>query len=137
MATGPTCPSSDHVLRLFEAADFLDAHAGAAEFLGQAFLLVDGHRVDQTLEHRAGKYAVRPAIFRFLPGIGLEARIDPRALEVLLECDGRRTLQDLVAEAASRRGEAESPIAVLVEETSRQLVERGFMIPVVAGRNGA
>jgi methylase of polypeptide subunit release factors len=136
MAAGPTCPSSDHALRLFEAADFLNCRAGAAEFLGQAFALVDGHRVDQTLQYRAGKYAVGPAIFRLLPGIGLETRIDPRALEVLLECDGRRTLQDLVAETAIRRGEAEGPLAKLVEETSRQLVERGFMIPVVDGKKG-
>jgi methylase of polypeptide subunit release factors len=136
MAAGPTCPSSDHVLRLFEAADFLELHPGAAEILGQAFALVEGHQVDQTLEFRAGKYVVGPAIFRLLPGIGLEARIDPRALEVLLEGDGRRTLQELVAGTATRRGEAEGRIAKLVEETSRQLVQRGFMIPVVDDNNG-
>ena len=93
--------------------------------------------MDQTLEYTAGKYVVGPAIFRCLPGIGLEARIDPRVLEVLLECDGRRALQDLVAETASRRGEAEGPLAKLVEETSRQLVERGFMIPVVDHKKGS
>ena len=136
MADGPTGPSSSHALRLFDAADFLDARTDAVDFLGHAFALVDGHRVDQTLEYATGKYAVGPAIFRFARGIGLEARIDPRVLEVLLECDGRRTLRDLVAETASRRGDDEAPLARLVETTARQLVERGFMIPVVEGNQG-
>jgi methylase of polypeptide subunit release factors len=135
MATGPTCPSSDHVLRLFGAADFLQSYG--SELLRHTFKLVDGHRVDQTLSHSAGKYLVGPAVFRCLPGIGLEARIDARALEVILECDGHRALGDLVAEAALRREEADGSVAELVEEQVRQLVERGFMIPIVNdGRGG-
>jgi hypothetical protein len=93
--------------------------------------MVDGHRVDQTLGHPEGKYVVGPAIFRFPAGIGLEARIDPRALDVLLECDGRRTLGDLVRDAAERRGEDVGSVSELVAGPVRHLVERGFMVPMV------
>jgi methylase of polypeptide subunit release factors len=131
MATGPTCPSGDHVLRLFKAADFLESLNGD-RLLRYAFKLVDGHRVDQTLSYPSGKYLVGPAVFRCVPGIGLEARIDARALEVILECDGSRALADLATEtAAMRRGETDGSVRDLVEEPIRQLVERGFMIPIV------
>lgn len=136
MAAGPSCQSSDHILRLFAAADFLESRPQAAELLRHAFTLVKGHRVDQTLDYTRGTYAVGPAIFRFLPGLGLEAHIDARALEVLLECDGRRTLGELVAEVAARRGDDEGAVATLVEKTARLLVERGFMVPITDGKEG-
>lgn len=136
MAAGPSCQSSDHVLRLFAAADFLESRPQAAELLRHAFALVEGHRVDQTLDYKRGTYTVGPATFRLLPGLGLEAGIDARALEVLLECDGRRTLGELVAEVAARRGDNEKAVATLVEKTARPLVERGFMVPITDGGKG-
>lgn len=136
MAAGPSCQSSDHVLRLFAAADFLESRPQPAELLSHTFTLVEGHRVDQTLDYKRGTYTVGPATFRFLPGLGLEAGIDARTLEVLLECDGRRTLGELVADVATRRGDNESAVATLVEKTARLLVERGFMVPITNSGKG-
>jgi methylase of polypeptide subunit release factors len=130
MATGPGCQSSDHILRLFDAADFLASERGR-DLFRQAYRMADGHRVDQTLNFSDGAYSVRPAVFRCVPGMGLEARVDARALEVLLECNGERSLDDLVREAAQRRGEPVDDVKKLVEAAGRQLVERGFMIPIV------
>src|SRR5439155_21335339 len=45
-AVGPTAPSGDHILRLFDAADFLESCRGDG-LLRHAFALVDGHRIDQ------------------------------------------------------------------------------------------
>ena len=42
-----------------------------------------------------------------------------------------RALDDLVKEAAHRRGESVDDVKKLVEAAGRQLVERGFMIPIV------
>jgi hypothetical protein len=130
MATGPTCPSSDQILRLFDAADFLESARGR-DVLGHVYRFGAGHRVDQTLSFAAGSYAVGPAVFRLVPGIGLEAHVDARALDVLIACDGQRRLGDLVAEAALGRGEAVEEVGRLVEQPIRQLVERGFMVPIV------
>jgi methylase of polypeptide subunit release factors len=134
MSTGPSRTSGDHVRRLFTAADFLES-VNDRQLLTYAFKLVDGHRVDQTLAYPSEKYVVGPAIYRHLAGIGVEAQIDPRALEVLLECDGQRTLGALASETAERRGETVDAVAELVESPVRQLVERGFIIPIVEGRN--
>lgn len=133
MAQGPSGSCSDQILRLSEAADFLESPAGR-DLFGHAFKLVEGHTVDQTLTFGDGKYAVAPAIFRCVPGLGLEAPVDARALEVLLECQGDCSLGELTATTAEDRGEPVDAVRALIEPTVRQLVERGFMIPVSTSR---
>ena len=133
MSEGPTGPCSEQILRLFDAADFLESPAGG-ELFAQAFRLVDGHAIDQTLRFSDGRYAVAPAIFKCVPGLGLQAPVDARTLEVLLECNGDRTLGELVAATAADRGEPVDALQGLIGQTVRQLVERGFMVPVSVGR---
>jgi methylase of polypeptide subunit release factors len=129
-ATGPPTAASDHILRVFDAMDFLESCGDG--LMSRAYALVHGHRVDQTLLYPDGKYLVGPAVFR-LPGLGLEGHVDARALEVLLECDGSRTLGDLVSETASRQEVRTESVAALAEPAVRHLVERGFMIPAPSG----
>ena len=135
MTAGPTGACSDQILRLFDAGDFLES-AGGLHLFDHTFKLIDGHTVDQSLKFTRGQYAVAPAIFRSVPGLGLEAPIDARALEVLLECTGERRLGELTASTADARGESEDAVRALIEPTVRQLVEGGFMIPVSNPRQG-
>ena len=135
MADGPTGSCSDQILRLFDGADFLESPAGQNLF-AHAYSMIEGHTIDQALRYRDGHYAVAPAIFRLVPGLGLQAPIDARALEVLLECKGDRALGDLIKTTAEDRGEAVEAVQSLVGDTVRQLVERGFMVPAPQGRQG-
>ena len=128
MSEGPTGMCSDQILRLFDAADFLESPAGR-DLFAHGYSLADRHTIDQTLRYSDGRYGVAPAIFRVVPGLGLEAPVDARALEVLLECRSDRRLGDLVAQTAADRGESVTALQTLVGDTVRQLVERGFMIP--------
>lgn len=133
MADGPTGSCSEQILRLFDAADFLESLAGQ-DLFARAYTLVEPHTIDQTLRYHDGQYAVAPAIFRKVPGLGLQAPVDARALEVLLECGNGKILGDLVEATASDRGEPAGPLRTLIGNTVRQLVERGFMVPAPQGR---
>lgn len=133
MAQGPTRQSSDDIMRLFDAGDFLESDAGR-KLWQHAYKFVDGHRIDQTLSYPAGSYVIGPAVFRCVPGIGVEARVEARALDVLLECNLHQSLGDVVTEAAKRRGETENDVKELVEAAVRDLVEKGFLIPVIHDR---
>jgi hypothetical protein len=129
MSEGPTGACSDQILRLFDAADFLESPAGQ-DLFRHAYTLVEGHTVNQALDFRDGKYGVAPAVFQCVPGLGLEAPVDARALEVLLECRADRALGELVTATAADRGESVEAVQGLVGGAVRELVERGFMIPV-------
>jgi hypothetical protein len=133
MADGPTGGCSDALLRLFDAADFLESPRGQ-DLFAHAYSMVAPHTIDQTLGYSNGSYAVAPAIFRSVPGLGLAVPVEARALEVLLECKGDRLLGELVEATANDRGEPVSELRALIADTVRQLVERGFMVPVVDGR---
>jgi methylase of polypeptide subunit release factors len=128
MSEGPTGMCSDQILRLFDGADFLESPAGR-DLFAHAYSLVERHTIDQTLGYSDGRYAVAPAIFRVVPGLGLQAPVDARALEVLLECRSDRRLGDLVEQTARDREESLAELQTFVGDTVRQLVERGFMIP--------
>ncbi len=135
MSDGPTGECSDHILRLFDAADFLESPRGR-DLFAHRYTLVEGHTIDQALRYADGRYAVAPAFFRLVPGLGLEAPVDARALEVLLECTSDRVLGDLIKATAADRGEPVEEVEKLIGETVRQLVERGFMVPAPQGREG-
>jgi len=135
MATGPSRPSSDDIVRLFDTSDFL-ARCDGDEIFQHAYAPLEGHRIDQALEFDAGRYAVGPAVYRRVPGIGIEAHVDAAALEVLLECDGRRLLGDVVADTAERRGETVAAVRTLVAGPVRRLIESGFFVPMVAHKEG-
>jgi methylase of polypeptide subunit release factors len=135
MADGPTGACSDQILRLFDAADFLESPAGK-DLLGHAYTLVEGHTVNQALAFRDGQYGVAPAIFQIVPGLGLDVPVDARALEVLFECGAGRTLGDIISAIARDRGEPDGALAALLLPAVRQLIEAGFMIPVPDGKQG-
>jgi methylase of polypeptide subunit release factors len=129
MADGPTGACSDQILRLFDAADFLESPAGH-DLFRHAYTMVEGHTVNQALAFHGGQYGVAPAVFQLVPGLGLECPVDARALEVLLECRAERPLGELVRATAADRGETVEVVQALVGGAVRELVERGFMVPV-------
>ena len=130
-AEAPTGPAGEQILRLFAAHDFLADHpaleARNEAFLSQAFALVEGHLVEQVLTYRSGEYANHPAIVRALPGLGAQAEIDPRAVHLLLDCDGTTTLGRIVERAAARVGIDREALAPIATSTFRKLLEHGLI----------
>ena len=66
--------------------------------LDEHIALVAGHRIDQALTDRDGRYHSHPAVVRTTPGLELRAQVSPDALPVLFRCDGTHRLRDLVGD---------------------------------------
>ena len=96
----PSGPAGEHLLRLFDAQDLLAELGDERELLDEAFAVVQGHRVDQTLTYPEGRYHSHPATVRISPGLEARAHVDPDALEVLFRCDGTRRLGELIEDEA-------------------------------------
>jgi hypothetical protein len=112
-------------VRLFDAQDRLRRLRRRREaLLDETFELVEGHRVEQSLTRRRGVYASHPAVVRMVEGTGLEAHVDPKALDVVFACDGRRPLRELVADERADAG--------TVLKAVRRLFELGFLVSTAA-----
>ncbi|MBV9193608.1 MAG: methyltransferase [Solirubrobacterales bacterium] len=123
-AEAPTGPAGEQIQRLFAGHDH---PVGEEGLLRESFALVEGHSVEQTLSYRGGEYANHPAIVRTRPGLGANAEIDPRAVHLLLACDGTSTLGQIIERVAERVSMPRETLTPLAVSTFRTLLDRGLL----------
>jgi methylase of polypeptide subunit release factors len=124
----PGAEAGAHVLGVFAAQDFMiDLDDGALEH--QVFRLIQGHRVEQSLEYRESGYAISDARLRLDEGVGLLGPVLANAIHVLLRLDGRRTLADVIDEAVAETGLDATALRADALTTVRRLFELGFLEP--------
>lgn len=128
----PRCSSEgigDQVDRLLSNLDFLAAHPGEADVLGQVFRPAPDHEVVRTLASKGTGYGAGRVQLRQLGGFRFEGTLDDLTLRLLTLLDGRRTVREAVA-ALAEEGKLEAtaitpPAARLV----RRMVTLGFLVP--------
>jgi methylase of polypeptide subunit release factors len=128
---GSSSPAGDQIERMFAAADFLAAHAGAEQLrvlLATNWRLVEGHRLDQTLIHENGAYATSSAVMGEQPGPKLDAPLDARVVPILIGCDGRRSLGEVLSQTPVPDGLDRPGLHSLALSTVRDLIARGFLV---------
>ncbi len=137
---GRPAPGSEHVLRVFDANDYLSTLAGDAPLLDEAFRLVDRARIEQELVCRDQGYVVESMTLVLDEGPGFRAGIDQNTAGLLPLLDGTRPLRETIAIAArsraldedDRRAFAAGAVAVV-----RTMLELGFVTRADAGPGAA
>ncbi|MFP5319387.1 MAG: methyltransferase [Acidimicrobiia bacterium] len=119
---GPSGSGSAQLLRIFD-----HGVAAEADLVGRRLALVRGHRLEQSLSYGQEGYAASPAQMVLDDGVGLRNEVSPEALHVLLRMDGRRTVGDLLAEAADETDIPADVLAGRALASLRQLYELGFV----------
>jgi SAM-dependent methyltransferase len=117
-------PASSHVLRLVEGQDRLRALPDERALLDEALDVVPSHRLDQTVVLRRGDEDVEASLLRLLDGLRFQVAVDGPTTRVLSLLDGRRTLRDVLEEAAALEPGLEPEAAL---PGIRQLLELGFL----------
>jgi SAM-dependent methyltransferase len=128
---GSDRPAGDQLERMFAGGDFLAAHSGTAQFrmlLAAKWSLVDGHRLVQTLVPENGAYSPSHAVMMQQPGPNLDAPVDARVVPVLVGCDGRRSLGEVLSQTPIPDGLDPSGFHSLALSTARDLIARGFLV---------
>jgi len=120
-------PASDHILRVFEAQDYLAGLADDRELLDGTFALAPHDLLEQRGEFRNGGWQLVEVTATLQDGLGLRAGLDPMTVELLTGLDGIRKLRRVVEEQARRsqvdRGALEGDAIGLV----RGLLGAGFL----------
>jgi methylase of polypeptide subunit release factors len=128
---GPSGGGGDQLERIFVGLDFLAAHAGAEqlrELVSNAWRLVEGHRLDQAVLYEDSSYATGKAVLVQAPGVGLNGRLDPQLLPVLLGCNGERPLGQVIEATPVPNGFDRAGFHSLCLETVKELIARGFLV---------
>jgi len=119
----------ESVLGAFGLRDFLEATDNAA-LLAAKFRVAESARLDHVCEWEDGSWRIRSAKIRRAQGLQYKSDIDLRLAGMVALCDGRRTLGEVLEKAAQAMGEDLERIRPNCVALMRELVERGFLLPV-------
>ena len=117
--------AGDHVLRLFEAADFL---AQGDDVTRERFRPVPGGKLTHVLAHRDGDYALEQATVTLGEGLGLRSTLDPLAVHAFLALAGERELGRIVADVAAERGLDAAALGASAVPAVRRMYELGLLL---------
>jgi SAM-dependent methyltransferase len=131
-SSGRMQAGGNHVLRLFEAQDYLRRLSDDRALLDERLALVDNHRLTREIRFRDGAKIVERQILSLEEGFGFRVGVDMYTAELLPRFDGRRPLSGILQEAASsvpeEVGRDEFTTGAL--RVVSRLVEAGFLVPV-------
>ena len=96
-------PAGEHILRVFEAQDYLTGLADERELLEGTFALAPHDLLEQRVEFQDKGWVVVEASAVMQDGLGLRAGLDPVTLELLTGLDGTRKLKRVVEDQARTR----------------------------------
>ena len=118
--------ASEHILRVFEAQDYLESLEDDTELLDAELALVDSHRLEQTLVGPE----LRATTLSLHEGLAFRIGLDEHATALVPLLDGQRPLRAVLAQRASQLGLG-SEDAVRFEAAAlpvaRRLLELGLV----------
>ena len=122
-------PFGDSVLGAFGLRDYLEA-ADDRALLAAKFRVAESVRLDHVSKWEDGSWRVRTAKIRLAQGLQYKSDIDLRLVGMVARCDGLHTLGEVLEQAAQALGEDLGRITPNCVALMRELVERGFLVPV-------
>jgi methylase of polypeptide subunit release factors len=118
-------PASDHIVRVFEAADFL---ARDPDLQRERFALAERSTLEQRAVLDRTGWALAGVTLTLDEGVGFEATLDPATAELLAELDGRRSLGEVIDGLAPRQDVDPATLAREALPVISGLLGAGFLV---------
>ncbi len=119
--------SSDHLLRIFDAVDFLANLGDDRALLAERFVLTEYAEVEQRVSLRSGEWSIDRIEVRLDDGLRFRAAVDPLIAHLLAGLDGRRTLAEVAEELATAQNLDRASLAERAVPVAREMFELGFL----------
>ena len=133
--SGGTGGCGEQIQRVFAAQDFLDARPDDRSLLESRLALVPQHELRYAMTACNGAWDVRHAELRQTEGFPFVGEVDRLVGMILVRCDGRRTLGEVVAEVANHMQIYPEQTARSAAAVIRRLMQSGFLtVSTVRGR---
>jgi hypothetical protein len=120
----------EYVLRGFGLRDYLEAARDDEALLEARLHVAESVRVDHVCVWEEASWRIRSAKIRLAEGLQYEGNLDLRLAGMVAMCDGTRTMREVLAAMAQALGADVERIAPNCLALTRQLIERGFLLPV-------
>jgi len=130
MPRGGSEPASGHVLRVFDAHDYLTGLDNDEALLDEAPRIADNVHVEQELSIGNGGYIVESMTLVLDEGLGFRAGIDQNTASLVPYLDGTTTLRQAIEQAAHARGVDDVDIRAFRSGAlalARTMLELGFL----------
>jgi methylase of polypeptide subunit release factors len=121
-------PASAHILRVFDAADYLHALAGETALLDDAFALAPAARLEQRLVLERGAWTLAGVTLALDEGLCFDATLGGGTAALLGSLDGRRPLHAILDELAGERGVDRDLLAPEIIDAVSGMLGAGFLI---------
>lgn len=125
-----TGSSGDQIERIFAAEDLLAALDDDRQLLEYRLLFDKHHRLEHEMSLEDGRWVVRAEHLYASEGVPFAGNVDMYISNLLAGCDGRRTLRELVEEAAGRAKTAPEKIIPGCLAVVQKLMRSGFLSSV-------
>ena len=122
-------PAWEAVVERMPALGFLDAAADDAALMASVLAVSPDVRLVQECRPTKEGWAQETARVRVVRGLAYEEEVDTYFGELIVACDGRRTLAEAMEHTAARLGQAVEDAPAETAAIVRQLVEEGFLGP--------
>jgi hypothetical protein len=117
--------ASDHILRVFAAADFL---AGDLDLLEERFALAERSILEQRAVLQRDGWALAGVTLTLDEGLGFQATLDGATAELLADLDGLKTLGEVIGALAPRQGVDPETLAREALPSISRLLGAGLLV---------
>jgi SAM-dependent methyltransferase len=124
---GYTGSSSSQIERLFAAEDLLESIDDDRQLLDERLYFDKHHRLEHELAVQDGRWVIRTEWLRASEGVPFAGNVDMHTASLLARCDGRRTLREVIIEAADRMGADADKLMAAYLAAVRKLMGAGFL----------
>jgi len=121
-------PASDHILRVFEAQDYLAGIGDDVALLGERLALAETALLEQRAAYRDAEWSVDDITLSLEDGLGFHASVDPTVAAMLAGLDGARTLGELAAELAESQDAGRELVERALAPVAREMLGAGFLV---------
>jgi hypothetical protein len=123
--------AGEAVINRISALDFLSTAESDKALMDAVFAVAPSVRLTQECSPSAEGWTQVSATLRVTEGLGYVEEVDAYIGELVAACDGKRSLRDVIAFVIAKLGWMNSDTPPETSALIRQLVEEGFLVPVL------
>lgn len=121
-------PAGEHMLRLFEAAGYLQT-TNTEAMLTHCLRAAPDVRIGHELMRSEGRWGVHESTIRLEAGVATSGTLDVPMAKLVMGCDGTSPLGELIHQLAADLDETPETIVPATLGIIRKLIEQGFLLP--------